>query len=219
MWHPRQQPVYPSVQRACGVSSEARILQAFKPSSTPHLHHALLGEEGCRGPQQHNPYPALHHGHGASFSHDSIQSQLNLDLCRGLQTGEKKAIVSPISGTTRDAVDTQLIGSDGTKFTLVDTAGIRRRTAVKDSPDGAEPLSVSRAIKAMRRSDVRHCRAWKCRQRCLRWSAHPDISSISGWYIGRGLYEGCGHSAVTLVVRAFALLESCMSCMPAVQSP
>ena len=70
------------------------------------------------------------------------------------QTGEKKAIVSPISGTTRDAVDTQLIGPDGSKITLVDTAGIRRRTAVKESPDGAEPLSVSRAIKAMRRCDV-----------------------------------------------------------------
>ena len=76
------------------------------------------------------------------------------DCVARLQTGEKKAIVSPISGTTRDAVDTQLIGPDGSKFTLVDTAGIRRRTAVKDSPDGAEPLSVSRAIKAMRRSDV-----------------------------------------------------------------
>ena len=71
-----------------------------------------------------------------------------------MQTGQQRAIVSPVSGTTRDAVDTELVGPDGSRFTLVDTAGIRRRTAVAGSPDGAEPLSVSRAFRAMRRCDV-----------------------------------------------------------------
>lgn len=41
-----------------------------------------------------------------------------------------------------------------TRLRLVDTAGIRRRAAVAASRDGAEPLSVDRSFKAIRRSDV-----------------------------------------------------------------
>ena len=78
-----------------------------------------------------------------------------LTVRKPVQTGEQRAIVSPVSGTTRDAVDTELTAPDGSRFTLVDTAGIRRRTSVASSPDGAEPLSVGRAIRAIRRCDVR----------------------------------------------------------------
>ena len=35
-----------------------------------------------------------------------------------------------MSGTTRDAIDTDILGLDGRTFKLIDTAGIRRRTAV-----------------------------------------------------------------------------------------
>lgn len=44
----------------------------------------------------------------------------------------------------------QVIAPDGRHFTLIDTAGIRKRARVSDSVDGAEPLSVSRAIAAVR---------------------------------------------------------------------
>lgn len=64
--------------------------------------------------------------------------------------GEERAIVSPIAGTTRDAIDTDLTWH-GRKFTLIDTAGIRRRGKIDP---GVEKYSVLRAIKALQRADV-----------------------------------------------------------------
>lgn len=64
--------------------------------------------------------------------------------------GQERAIVSPIAGTTRDAIDTHLTWQ-GQEFTLIDTAGIRRRGKVDP---GVEKYSVLRAIKALRRADV-----------------------------------------------------------------
>ncbi|XP_015875892.3 uncharacterized protein LOC107412607 isoform X2 [Ziziphus jujuba] len=68
--------------------------------------------------------------------------------------GEDRTIVSPVSGTTRDAIDTDFTGPDGQKFRLIDTAGIRRRAAVASSGSMTEALSVNRAFRAIRRSDV-----------------------------------------------------------------
>ena len=68
--------------------------------------------------------------------------------------GAERSIVSPVAGTTRDAVDTEVVGPGGARFTLIDTAGIRKRARVSGSPDGAEPLSVGRAIAAVRRAEV-----------------------------------------------------------------
>lgn len=65
-------------------------------------------------------------------------------------TGESRAIVSPISGTTRDAIDT-VIERNGTLYRLIDTAGIRRK---KNVEYGAEFFSINRAFKAIRRADV-----------------------------------------------------------------
>ena len=64
--------------------------------------------------------------------------------------GEERAMVSPIAGTTRDAVDS-LVQHDGLTIRFVDTAGIRRkgRTELK-----AEKLSVVMARRHMERSDV-----------------------------------------------------------------
>ena len=50
-------------------------------------------------------------------------------------TGEERAIVSPIAGTTRDAVD-ETVERDGTNFVFIDTAGIRRKGKTK--ADGGE---------------------------------------------------------------------------------
>ncbi len=65
-------------------------------------------------------------------------------------TGEERAIVSSIAGTTRDAVDTQF-EYEGVPLTLIDTAGIRKRGKI-DS--GVERYSVVRAHKAIERADV-----------------------------------------------------------------
>lgn len=64
--------------------------------------------------------------------------------------GEERVIVSPIAGTTRDAIDTDLT-VDGQRFQIIDTAGIRRKGKTTEM---AEKLSVVMARKALERADV-----------------------------------------------------------------
>lgn len=64
--------------------------------------------------------------------------------------GEERVIVSPIAGTTRDAIDTML-EVEGRRFILIDTAGIRRKGKTTEM---AEKLSVIMARKALERADV-----------------------------------------------------------------
>ncbi|MBZ0274947.1 MAG: ribosome biogenesis GTPase Der [Anaerolineae bacterium] len=64
--------------------------------------------------------------------------------------GEDRAIVSPIAGTTRDAIDT-VITWHGNSITLIDTAGIRRRGKIEP---GVEKFSVVRSMNAIDRCDV-----------------------------------------------------------------
>ncbi len=64
--------------------------------------------------------------------------------------GEERAIVSPIAGTTRDAIDTRLTYGD-VPVVLIDTAGIRRRGHITP---GVEQYSVLRALQAIERADV-----------------------------------------------------------------
>lgn len=68
--------------------------------------------------------------------------------------GEERSIVCDMSGTTRDAVDTPVTLPSGERLTLIDTAGIRKRARVADSKDGAESISVDRAMRAMGRAEV-----------------------------------------------------------------
>jgi len=65
--------------------------------------------------------------------------------------GEDRAIVSDIPGTTRDSIDTPF-SLDGKEYTLVDTAGIRRKRSVED--ETIERYSVIRSLAAVRRADV-----------------------------------------------------------------
>ncbi|MCX2455582.1 ribosome biogenesis GTPase Der [Lacticaseibacillus nasuensis] len=64
--------------------------------------------------------------------------------------GENRVIVSPIEGTTRDAIDTKFT-ANGQEFTMIDTAGIRKRGKVYES---TEKYAVMRALRAVDRSDV-----------------------------------------------------------------
>jgi len=63
---------------------------------------------------------------------------------------KERQIVSPVPGTTRDAIDTMILWK-GTPVVLIDTAGIRRRGRVVP---GVEKYSVLRALKAINRADV-----------------------------------------------------------------
>lgn len=64
--------------------------------------------------------------------------------------GENRAIVSPISGTTRDAIDT-VVERNGQVYRLIDTAGIRKKKNVEYGP---EFFGINRAFKAIRRADL-----------------------------------------------------------------
>ena len=64
--------------------------------------------------------------------------------------GEERAIVSPVAGTTRDSMDTDMLW-EGRQITLIDTAGIRRRGKVDV---GVEKWSVLRSALALKRADA-----------------------------------------------------------------
>jgi GTP-binding protein len=64
--------------------------------------------------------------------------------------GEERAVVSPVAGTTRDAVDT-LVEVEGQTYRFVDTAGIRRRGKI---PSLADQLSVLYAERAIDRAHI-----------------------------------------------------------------
>lgn len=65
--------------------------------------------------------------------------------------GEERVIVSPIEGTTRDAIDTKFTDEDGDEFVMIDTAGIRKRGKVYEN---TEKYSVMRAMRAIDDSNV-----------------------------------------------------------------
>jgi GTP-binding protein len=65
-------------------------------------------------------------------------------------TREERAVVSPISGTTRDAIDSELV-RNGRRYLIIDTAGIRRKGKTTDE---AEKLAVISARKAIERCEI-----------------------------------------------------------------
>ena len=64
--------------------------------------------------------------------------------------GENRVIVSDIAGTTRDAVDTEVIHV-GTPYVFIDTAGLRRKSKIKEE---LERYSIIRTVSAVERADV-----------------------------------------------------------------
>ena len=97
----------------------------------------------------------LHRGHGEFELHETsvaIIGRPNVGKSTLLNalTGTSRAIVSPIAGTTRDAVD-EVVEFEGTHFRFVDTAGIRRKGKTHDM---AEKLSVIMARRHLEAADV-----------------------------------------------------------------
>ncbi len=64
--------------------------------------------------------------------------------------GENRVIVSDVPGTTRDAIDTKF-ERNGQKYTLIDTAGIRKKSKISET---VEKYSVLRAFTAVERADI-----------------------------------------------------------------
>ncbi len=65
-------------------------------------------------------------------------------------TGENRVIVSDIAGTTRDAIDTNVMHNDQ-EYVFIDTAGLRRKSKVKEE---LERYSIIRTVTAVERADV-----------------------------------------------------------------
>ncbi len=65
-------------------------------------------------------------------------------------TGENRVIVSDIAGTTRDAIDTDIV-YNGKEYVFIDTAGLRRKSKVKED---LERYSIIRTVSAVERADV-----------------------------------------------------------------
>lgn len=91
--------------------------------------------------------------------------------------GEERVIVSPIAGTTRDAIDTEIM-VDGQKFLLIDTAGIRRKGKTTEM---AEKLSVIMARKSLERADVA----------IILIDAEEGVTHLDAAIAGYAIDEGC----------------------------
>lgn len=92
--------------------------------------------------------------------------------------GEERVIVSPIAGTTRDAIDTVLT-VDGQPFRLIDTAGIRRKGKTNEM---AEKLAVIMARKSLERAGVA----------IVLIDAEEGVVSLDANIAGYAHEEGCG---------------------------
>ena len=65
--------------------------------------------------------------------------------------GENRVIVSNVAGTTRDAINTRFTAKDGREFTMIDTAGIRKKGKIYEN---TERYSLMRSMRAIDDSDV-----------------------------------------------------------------
>ena len=104
--------------------------------------------------------------------------------------GEERVIVSPIAGTTRDSIDTNLT-VEGRDFVLIDTAGIRRKGKTTEM---AEKMSVVMARKSLERADVA----------ILVIDAVEGVTHLDANIAGYAVDSGC---SVIIVVNKWDALE------------
>jgi len=112
--------------------------------------------------------------------------------------GEERAIVSPVAGTTRDAVDTLLETPEQT-FRIIDTAGIRRKGKTLAM---AEKLSVVMARKSLERADVA----------IILLDAELGIAALDAAIAGYAFEEGC---SIILALNKWDALENKKTGTPA----
>ncbi len=154
------EPLYPiSAEHGLGVGELlAAVLERLPPapepatSAAPPLDSAPEGEAPPLDPAPEGDEQEIAAEADAEPTAIAIIGRPNVGKSSLLNrlVGFERAIVSPIPGTTRDALDTPLT-RDGRAYVLVDTAGVRRRGRVGEH---IERASVVRALRALERADV-----------------------------------------------------------------
>ena len=128
----RSAGVPPAVPGACPQLAEG----ASRPRTS----------EQCEEPEAPTPAEAAHEVKVAIIGHPNVGKSTLLNVL----TASDRAIVSPIPGTTRDAVD-EIVVRHGRRFRFIDTAGIRRKGKTRLM---AEKLSVVMARKHLEAADI-----------------------------------------------------------------
>jgi GTPase len=134
------------------ASAERSGLPSFRQEDGERMGHGALAEEPAPSSMEKK---SPHRTHGEFEQHETsvaIIGRPNVGKSTLLNalTGTSRAIVSPIAGTTRDAVD-EVVEFEGSRMRFVDTAGIRRKGKTRLM---AEKLSVVMARKHLEAADV-----------------------------------------------------------------
>jgi GTPase len=140
--------------RTLGIS-ELYPVSAEHGTGAAELLEAVLAAIPASEPQSEAPStaePAIEHEHEERETRVAIIGHPNVGKSTLLNalTGTGRAIVSPVAGTTRDAVD-ELMDKNGKQYRFIDTAGIRRKGKTSLM---AEKLSVMMARKHLEAADV-----------------------------------------------------------------
>src|SRR3954466_764438 len=135
-----------SAEHAGGVDDlmDAVVEQLPNPVSTenPQIAEEIEGSESATSPDESSPTEVK----VAIIGHPNVGKSTLLNTL----TSSDRAIVSPIPGTTRDAID-ELVEHNGQRFRFIDTAGIRRKGKTRLM---AEKLSVVMARKHLEAADI-----------------------------------------------------------------
>jgi GTP-binding protein len=171
------------------------ILETLAPEETPTAEHAEIAErktvseadetEGTAGDAESAP---VYETKVAIIGHPNVGKSTLLNAL----TASDRAIVSPIPGTTRDAVD-EVLERDGRRFRFIDTAGIRRKGKTHLM---AEKLSVVMARKHLEGADIA----------LLVIDATEGVSQLDASIAGYA--HECGRSMI-IVVNKWELVISC----------
>lgn len=124
------------------ADSDTAEKEAFREVSNEEVHEEASGEDHHRTHGEYQPRETS----VAIIGRPNVGKSTLLNVL----TGSSRAIVSPIAGTTRDAVD-EVVEYDGTRLRFVDTAGIRRKGKTKQM---AEKLSVVMARRHLEAADL-----------------------------------------------------------------
>jgi len=146
-------PALTEEEAAAAKEAEQHESQDFEPEEDEVFEGGPVGPSDLEDAEDEGH--SLHRTHGEFEQHETsvaIIGRPNVGKSTLLNalTGTSRAIVSPIAGTTRDAVD-EVVEFEGTQFRFIDTAGIRRKGKTHDM---AEKLSVIMARRHLEAADV-----------------------------------------------------------------